>query len=157
MPGAGGEILQTQISVPPPEIVQYPEAAALFLDGVASIAPTTLAVVATHTLAQGDVGVIRSIVLFGVNLTTAVNARWRVVVNGGVVEGYDRAIAAQNSASAVEGWGPDEVLIRLSPGATVELVIEVIAAPAPLTLGMQAAGWAHPFTLRDRYADAWKG
>lgn len=154
--GAGGEVLQTRIAVPPPELVQYPEAAALFLGGSQSIATGTVATVAQLGLAQGDVAVIRSIVLSGVNTTTALIARWRLVVNGGTVEGFDRAMPPQNSASAVEGWGPDEVLVRVSAGGVITLEIEVIAG-GPITLGMQAGGWRYPFTLRDRYRDVWNG
>lgn len=150
-----GQEYGVDLTIRPPEEIQYPQSSDLYLQGEsAAVATGTTVQVATFTLPAGTVGVLRSIMLYARSFTPAAQCDWTVRVNGGAVEGWTRRIPPQNSVYAAVAYGPDEVLIRLPASAVVELLVGVVAG-GPLALGMQAAGWYYPATLGERYAAAW--
>lgn len=154
--GPGVPRIPYNVSLRPPEEVQYPVASDLYLAGSANVAAGAPVLLATQALPSDQVGVLRSVLLSAVNLTTAIVATFTVLVNTAPYTGWVRVLPPQNSALAIVTYGPDETLIRLPAGAQVSLRVQVTAG-GPILLAMQAAGWSYPFTLRDRYAAAWEG
>jgi hypothetical protein len=145
----------TFIQIPPPELAMYPAATSLYGEGDATIANGASSTVVTLQLPNGQVGVINSWIIYGVNLVTGLDAAFELLISGAVVPGGRRAIPPQNAAAGSIGWGPDEILFRIPDGGTVEVRISVTAG-GPLQLGAQVSGWQYPGVVGDRFSAPWR-
>lgn len=144
------------VQVPPPELAVYPGAQLLYAaEDSAAIANGTNVVVCELEVPPGNVAVINSYIIFGVNLVVGLDATFTLEVNGGPVMGGRRRLPPQNAAAASIAWGPGEVLWRIPDGARIAVRIAV-AAGGPADLGAQLGGWQYPTTIADRYGAAWR-
>lgn len=146
---------QTVVQIPPPELAMYPSSLSVYAEGNATIANGANATPVDFALPAGQVGVINSWILYGVNLVVGLVATWELRFNGSVVRGGTRTINPQNAASGAIGWGPDEILFRIPNAGQVQVVISVTAG-GPMQLGTQVSGWQYPENLDDRFSDAWR-
>lgn len=156
-PGDGADIVPHMIQLPPPELAVYPDAVPLYQEGrAAAVATGASATLCAYELAPGQCAVVNSFLAGAVNLTTGMQIKYALRINGAPWPGMTRSLPQQNAAAGFITWGPDEVLIWVPSGALIEVVATVVAG-GPVDLSAQFAGWEYPQAVRDRYLQVWRG
>lgn len=135
--GAAGQLVLF-----PPDYFPVEGATDFQLNGnAAGLVPGPETILATFNVPAGDRAVIRSLVV-GVNDYTAVGSiRFRILVAGAAVAGWDNIIIPpQAAAFASFSYGPEETRILVAPGKQIRLVVEVLAG-GPFGASAVAHGW----------------
>lgn len=147
--------LTSSVQFPPPELAAYPSASMVYGDGSATIANGASAAVGAIRLSEANVGVINSLIIYGVNIVLGLVASWVLRVNEAGVAGGRRVLPPQTAAAASIAWGPSEVLWRIPQGALVDIFITVTAG-GPAELGASFSGWEYPVPIGDRFSAVWE-
>lgn len=97
------------------------------------------------------VGVIREITLNVNNLLATSGITFRLLFNGGAVQGYDNmAVFPRALASFSSNFGPDSTMIFVPEGVRISFQVQVTDAAA-YTLGASYRGWIYSKDVAARY------
>lgn len=155
-PGSPGGIGAAGIMAFPPHIYPPREGYIEFLPPSTAqtvAGPTTTVVLATPTfnLPANSVGVIRELNFNVNNVLTTTDIRFRVLVNGSPVPGYDSIDIFPRAAASVNlSFPPENTFLRLVDGAAITIEVTVTDGGS-YQLGASFRGWHFSKTIGDAY------
>lgn len=104
----------------------------------------------SFAVSVGNVGVLTFLQATVLNPTTSLNLKFRLLVNGGPVQGWSNIYLPPLSASAfVQPF--NGMVIRLNEGDTVTADVTEGSGTA-FTCSLQARGWTTPKNVRDQFS-----
>lgn len=123
------------IFAPPPGSNDFSASATVLLGAGPSVT-----VVAAAQIPANSVGVVRSVSFSIRNMLLTTVASFAVLINGGVVAGWNYTVFPQAAATVTLSFGPEETFIVVPDGATVGFQVTITDAVA-YTVGGLFHGW----------------